>query len=108
MRPQLLHYLVDSFAEVLGLEVSSGGRALILLPSIILSVDAFIVSEVDVLLLGLGSSCLLEFVLIVWQLVKIVLVLMAPLVLHSFYLFGMNSSLIYHFVLEICLNINML
>jgi len=98
---QFLHYLVDSLAEVFGLEVSSRLRALVLLASIIISVYSFVVCKVDVLIITYRSCLffllLIEFVLIIWQLVQIILILVATLVKSTLNLFCMNSSLIYHF-----------
>ena len=98
---QFLHYLIDSLAEVFGLEVSSRLRALVLLASIIISINSFVVCKVDVFIIAC-RSCLLtllliEFVLIIWQLIQVILIFVATLVKAALNLFCMNSSLIYHF-----------
>ena len=70
VRLEFLNNLVDSFAEVFRLEVSSCLRALVLLASIIISVYSFVVCKVDVLIITSRSSLLflllIEFVLIIW------------------------------------------
>jgi hypothetical protein len=70
VRLEFLNNLVDSFAEVFWLEVSSRLRALVLLASIIISVYSFVVCKVDVLIITSRSSLLflllIEFVLIIW------------------------------------------
>ena len=46
---QLLDYLVDAFAQIFGLEVGSGFRALVLLPCVVVGIDTLVVREVYVL-----------------------------------------------------------
>ena len=68
---EFLNDLVDTFAQVLGLEVSSGLGTLVLLASIIISVYSFVVCKVDVIFITSWSWLFLlllltfEFVLII-------------------------------------------
>jgi hypothetical protein len=100
---KLLDDFVNAFAKVLGFEVGSSVRTLVLLSSIVFSIDALVVSEVNVvdIISALGSGCLLvlELVLVICvirELVQIVLVFMTAVALERIYLFSVDPSLIYH------------
>lgn len=96
---QFLDNFVNSLTEVPGFKMCPCFGTLVLLASIIISVYSLVISQIDVFILALRLWLLLELILIVWQLVKVIFILMTALVAHCFDLFGMNSSLIYHFVL---------
>lgn len=68
---EFLNDLVDTFAQVLGLEMSSGLGALVLLASIIISVYSFVVCKVDVVFIT-GRSWLFLLLLLTFEFVLIV------------------------------------
>jgi hypothetical protein len=107
MRLQLLDYLVDALAQIFRLEVGPSLRALVLLPSVIVSVDTLVIGEIDILALiaalaAMAIGLAFDVVLIlgvVRQLVQIVLVLVPAIANKCVDLFRINPSLD-HFVFQ--------